>query len=72
MLARKVETQYDFEKGLRQFYNREFPQAVATFDGVLKINAEDQPARLFMNKSSEYLLKGVSGDWTGVEVMTFK
>ena len=72
LAARKHKTQADFEKGLKKFFKREFPQAIATFDKVLKINPDDQPARLFMNKSSECLQKGVPGDWTGVEVMTFK
>ena len=68
----KASTQSDFEKGLEHFFNREFPKAVATFDQVLNVNIQDQPARLFMTKASEYLVKGVPDDWTGVEVMTFK
>ena len=55
-----------------EFFNREFPEAVATFSKILKTNPEDQPARLFMNKSGEHMLKEVPDDWTGVEVMTFK
>jgi two-component system sensor histidine kinase ChiS len=69
---RKVQTQPIFEKGLELFFDREFPEAAATFSKVLKVNPDDQPARLFMNKSSENLLQGVPEDWTGVEVMTFK
>ena len=68
----KTRTRKDFENGLQQFFDREFPEATATFHKVLKVNPGDHPARLFMNKSSEYLLKGVPDDWTGVEVMTFK
>ena len=70
--ALKIQTLSDFEKGLEQFLAREFPQAVATFDKVLRANTSDRPARFFMNRSSEFLLKGVPDDWTGVEVMTFK
>lgn len=69
---KKLQTHQEFEKGLQQFFDKEFPQAVAIFDQILKFNAADETARLFMNKSSEYLLKGVPEDWTGVEVMTFK
>lgn len=72
IVVKKMKVQPDFEKGLRQFFNREFAQAAATFDQVLKTNPKDHPARLFMNKSSEYLLNGVPDDWSGVEVMTFK
>lgn len=72
MAEKKAKAQNDFEKGLRQFFNREFAQAAATFDQILKTNPEDNPARLFRNKSSEYLLKGIPNDWSGVEIMTFK
>ncbi len=70
--SKKRQTQPTFEKGLQQFFDKEFPQAAATFDQVLKSNAADEPARLFRDKSSEYSLKGVPEDWTGVEVMQFK
>lgn len=71
-MEQKAATQSDFEKGLDQFLNREFPEAAGTFNKVLKANATDQPARLFLNKSSRYTIEGVPDDWTGVEVMTFK
>ncbi len=71
-IALKVDTLPDFKKGLEQFLSRDFPQAVTTFSNILKVNTIDRPARFFMNKSGEYLLKGVSDDWDGVEVMTFK
>ena len=68
----KAESQPEFEKGLDQFFNREFAEAAGTFNRILKKNKNDDSARLFMNKSSEYLLKGVSDDWDGVEKMAFK
>ena len=68
----KTSTLPDFERGLQQFFNREFAQAVATLDQILKKNPNDQTVRLFRNKSSSYLVNGVPEDWTGVEVMTFK
>ena len=72
LVVLKATTQKDFEQGLKQFFDREFPQAAATFDRVLKANSKDQTAQLFLNKSSRYIVQGVPGDWTGVEVMTFK
>ena len=68
----KQATLKEFEEGLEQFFNREFAQAAATFDSVLKVSPEDQPAKYFRNRSSHHLLNGVPEDWTGVEVMTFK
>ena len=71
-LAKKIETQADFEMGLQQFFNREFPEATATLNKVLKINSEDHSARLFLNKASKYILEGVPEDWDGIEIMSFK
>ena len=68
----KQETIRDFEKGLEHFFSREFPEAAGAFNKVLKANALDYTARLFLNKSSTYTVEGVPDDWTGVEVMTFK
>ena len=70
--VKKMETHPEFEKGLEQFFNRDFPEAAGTFNAVLKTNPKDQPARLFLNKSSKYTLEGVPKDWDGVEVMSFK
>ncbi len=72
LIALKANTQKDFELGLKQFFDREFPQAVATFDKVIKANSKDKTAQIFLNKSSRYIVQGVPDDWTGVEIMTFK
>ncbi len=70
--AKKKAVQSDFEKGLELFYQREFGEATVVFNRILKQNDQDHPARLFMTKASELLIKGVPEEWTGVEVMTFK
>jgi hypothetical protein len=69
---KKKATLEKFEKGLILYLDREFPEAAATFNQVLKINPVDHPARAFLNKASACALEGVSEDWTGVEVMMFK
>ncbi len=72
MVSLKIESQSDFQTGLDQFFNRDFPEAAATFNKILKVNPADQPVRLFLSKSSYFIYEGVSDDWTGVEIMTFK
>lgn len=72
LAAQKAKAQEDFEYGLELFFNRKFSEAATTFNEILKTNSNDKPARLFRNKSREYLHKGVPYGWTGVEVMTFK
>ncbi len=71
-LTLKIKTQPNFQKGLDQFFNREFAQATAIFDQILKVHPEDRAARLFMTKASEYLIHGVPDKWDGVEKMGFK
>ena len=68
----KLSSHADFEKGLTQFFARSFPEAAATFNKILKINSDDQVARLFLSKSAQYAHEGVSDDWTGVEMMMYK
>ena len=68
----KAETQPEFEIGLQQYFEQKFPEATTTFSKILKINAADKAASLFLNKSNTYSMSGVSEEWTGVEVMTFK
>lgn len=68
----KTNTAAIFEKGLELYFEREFPQAAATFDTVLKMNPNDSPAQFFLNRSSGFILNGVPDDWSGVEIMTFK
>lgn len=68
----KARTLEDFEQGLDQFYQREFPEAAGRFQAVLQTNPEDRPAQLFLAKANDYITSGVPEDWDGVEVMTFK
>ena len=70
--AQKLETRADFENGLTLYFNRTFAEAAAVFNQVLQQSPEDHAARLFLHKASKHIVDGVSADWTGVEVMTFK
>ena len=72
LAAKKLKTLHDFETGLDHFFAREFGEASAAFERVLKGNAEDQTARLFLHKSNACQVNGIPDDWTGVEVMRFK
>ncbi len=71
-VARKLATREIFEKGLRQYYQKDFKFAHDAFEQVLSRNAHDTAARLFLQRSSRYLTDGVPDNWTGVEAMQFK
>ncbi len=72
LATKKSTTLPTFEAGLTHFFANEFPEAANAFNQVLKTNAADATARLFLNKASNYTVNGVPADWTGVEVMRFK
>ncbi len=72
LISQKIKTIGDFNLGLFHFFQKSFPEALGAFNKVLKINKDDHPARLFLNKSSQYTVEGVSDDWTGIETMKTK
>lgn len=72
IITLKTETLNDFERGLKYFFNKEFPRASATFDGVLTKNSKDDVAKYFMTKSAEYTITGVPQNWDMVNKMITK
>ncbi|MEC3908531.1 tetratricopeptide repeat protein [Tamlana sp. 2201CG12-4] len=71
-VALKLKTLKNFEKGLKCFFNKEFPKASAAFDKVLIQNPNDKVAKYFITKSAEYTISGVSDDWGMVNEMREK
>ncbi|WP_242203562.1 tetratricopeptide repeat protein [Aestuariivivens insulae] len=68
----KMKTLKDFEKGLKYFFNKEFPKASAAFDKVLTKNPKDKVARYFVTKSAEYTISGTPNDWDMVNALDAK
>ena len=68
----KTTTLKDFEKGIKQFMNGEFPKASASFDKVLSKNPEDLVAKYFITKSAEFTLSGIPKDWDVVTSINSK
>jgi signal transduction histidine kinase/class 3 adenylate cyclase/ActR/RegA family two-component response regulator len=71
-VALKTKTKTDFEKGLNQYYDRHFEEAVVSFRKVLDIHPEDLTTQLYQKKAATLIAQGVAEDWTGVEVMLQK
>ena len=61
-----------FEKGLKHFFNKEFPKASALFDSVLSDNPNDKVAKYFITKSAEYTISGTPTDWEMANIMDVK
>ncbi|WP_223551514.1 tetratricopeptide repeat protein [Aestuariivivens sp. NBU2969] len=68
----KIKTLKDFEKGLKYFFNKEFPKASAAFDKVLGKNPKDMVAKYFVTKSAEYTISGTPEDWDMVNAFDNK
>lgn len=65
-------TKESFEKGISLYYDKKFSEASVEFNQVLQKNPEDKAARIYLERSATYMVKGVPDDWTGVETLTKK
>jgi len=54
---------------LNYFYEKKLAKAAVVFENIYEQNHHRLTAHLFLNKSAEYITKGVPDDLTGVEVM---
>jgi len=68
----KLKTKADFEQGLLHYFAKDFAEASVCFKNVLKANAEDKTARLYLERSAQFMVRGVPEDWQGVEAMESK
>jgi len=68
----KAQTHLQFEEGIRHYYERVFGKAAECFKQVLAVHETDKAAQYYLDKSVEYIVNGVSEDWSGVEEMVMK
>jgi len=68
----KLKTKADFEEGLHYYFAKDFAEASVCFKNVLKANAEDKTARLYLTRSAQFMVQGVPEEWEGVEVVESK
>jgi class 3 adenylate cyclase len=71
-VALKKETLRDFNLGLDCYFNRDFIEAAGHLKKVLNANPKDVTAERYFRHAADLMVKGVSPDWTGVEIMTEK
>ncbi len=72
VIALKLKTQTNFEKGLLHYHSREFQEATAFFDKVLQHNPDDKAAQLYLKRAAYFAERSVPPDWEGVEALTEK
>ena len=68
----KLQTQADFENGLKQYLAREFGAAADLFRRVLSTNAEDNAAQIYLKHCVSNLMSEPSEDWSGAVVIAEK
>lgn len=61
-----------FSAGLQAYKQRQWLDALACFQEVLQLDPQDQPARLYITRCTEYRDHPPSDDWAGVYDMTSK
>jgi len=70
LLAVKLATRPDFERGIYAYLNRDFTDALEHFEKVLIQNSADRAAQLYRERAGYYATHGVPPGWDAVE--TFK
>jgi len=72
IVALKLKTRTDFEKGLLAYHNREFSAAQRYFKLVLRGNPSDKAAQIYLKRADYFIKYGVPINWEGVEALTEK
>ncbi len=70
--ALKLRTTTEFEQGLQHYFAREFLEAATCFKQVLAVNPDDKTAQLYLERSAQFMVRGVPDDWQGIEIMDSK
>jgi len=68
----KLKTKADFEEGLYRYFAKDFTNASVFFKKVLDVHANDKTARLYLERSAQFMVKGVAEEWEGVEAVESK
>ncbi|MEW6112441.1 MAG: response regulator [Thermodesulfobacteriota bacterium] len=68
----KEQTKPEFESGLELYYGKKFSEASVYFNQVQEKNPADLAARIYLKRCANYMVNGVSADWTGVETIIEK
>jgi len=61
-----------YDQGLIAYKQRKWDVAEAAFSSALKVDPEDGPSNLYLERVREYSINPPPDDWDGVFVMTVK
>ena len=61
-----------YADGLARYRDRAWDRATASFEAALKLNPNDKPSRLYLDRAAHFRANPPPDDWDGVWVMTSK
>ncbi|MCX8122769.1 MAG: tetratricopeptide repeat protein [Spirochaetes bacterium] len=61
-----------YNAGLEAYKKRKWDEAIEFFDKALKVDPNDGPSKLYLERSKQYKLTPPPDDWDGVFTMTTK
>jgi adenylate cyclase len=67
----KLQFRYEFEKGLKLYYDKKWQEALIIFK-KLEENTSNLSAKLYINRCNEFILHPPDNDWKGVYVSKIK
>ena len=59
----KLDSKQSFEEGLNLFFDQKFAEASVHFSRVAEDNSTDRAARIYLERSADYMVNGVPSDW---------
>lgn len=68
----KISSIEEYEEGIKLYFTREFEAACDHFSKLLIKHPDDQTIQIFQKRCADLHNEGVSEDWNGVQVITFK
>ncbi|MFC1669020.1 tetratricopeptide repeat protein [Spirochaetota bacterium] len=68
----KEEVIKHYDTGLKAYKLRKWDEAIAEFEMALKIDPEDGPSKLYLQRSNDFKASPPPEDWDGVFTMKTK
>jgi len=72
IVSLKKQTMDHYNSGLASYFEKDFIVAAGHLKNVLTANPKDVTAQRYFRHAAELMVKGVTPEWSGIEIMTEK
>lgn len=72
IVSLKNQTKEQYNSGLASYFDKDFIVAAGHLKNVLTANPKDVTAQRYFRHAAELMVKGVTAEWSGIEIMTEK